>query len=80
MSRLRSNPQARRLRDLISATQIQMACKLSRAAGIDANLISQELFDCEIGELSKFAAESLIKVLEDKSLNSGVFRGLRLTG
>ena len=78
--RASSHPQARYFGDLISSKQIQMAGSLSRSAGIDENDFAQKIFDCEIGELSKLAAEILIEKLEETVLGSESLNELRLTG
>lgn len=73
-------PQARHLGELITAKQIQISGRLGDETGTDCNLVAGELFDCEVGELSRPAAEVLIEVLENKAKDSRFRQQLRLTG
>ncbi len=59
------NPMARSLYDLVSAKQIQIARVLATAKDLCANGVAEELFDCELNELSKSAAQILIDHLEN---------------
>ncbi len=72
------NPMARSLYDLVSAKQIQIARVLASAKSLCANAAAEDLFDCELGELSKTAAQILIDHLENSATKQEA--RLRLAG
>ncbi len=59
------NPMAKSLSDLITAKQLGMIRKLSSEKGIDADAESNRTMFCEVNELSKQAASSLIQYLQE---------------
>lgn len=65
--RLPSNPVATNLRDLISATQLEIIRGLALQAGVDADAECDRILACMIDEISTTAAAYLIDHLESLS-------------
>ena len=59
-----ANPLASSLADCLSSRQLIHARKTARWAGVNADNVSLEMFDCYLSELSRSAAEYLIEYLE----------------
>ena len=72
-----SNPVAKSLSDLVTAKQLGMIRAIAREIGVDADEESNKAMQCRTDELSKRAASSFIKHLQDMQNENAVESPMR---
>jgi hypothetical protein len=70
-----SDPVAHSLNDLVTAKQLGMIRAIARELGLEPDEECQEVLNCKTDELSKKAASSLIKHLQDEQRNRDIKNG-----
>jgi len=74
-------PTAYSLSDLVTTTQLTMIRRLAKAHRLKADTECDQLFGCEVGELSRHCAAALIRKLETGSSKKAPLRSAgRATG